>query len=166
MVRHALASGEYNRRRAECAEAAAYFGKSLRDVTISELKTSEVGRASLPDVILRRARHVVTENARVLQARAALDRGDLQGFGTLMYASHQSLRDDYEVSSPELDKLVEIARGVPGVYGSRMTGGGFGGCTVSLVAEDRVEALRAALAAGYPRGEVYVSDAADAAGSC
>ena len=77
--------------------------------------------------------------------------------------SHRSLRDDFEVSCAELDTLVEIAHGVPGVYGSRMTGGGFGGCTVSLVEEDRVDAFRSAIAAGYPRAEVYVSTAAGAA---
>jgi len=159
MIRHELAGGEYNRRRAECAEAAAYFGKSLRDVT-----EAEIARAKLPEAILRRARHVITENARVLEARAALERGDLPAFGTLMYESHRSLRDDYEVSCVELDVLVEIARGRAGVYGSRMTGGGFGGCTISLVAEDRVDAFRAAIAAGYPRAEVYVSSAAEAAG--
>jgi len=159
MIRHELAGGEYNRRRAECAEAAAYFGKSLRDVT-----EAEIARAKLPEGILRRARHVVTENARVAEARAALERGDLLAFGTLMYESHRSLRDDYEVSCVELDVLVEIARGRAGVYGSRMTGGGFGGCTISLVADDRVDAFRAAIAAGYSRAEVYVSSATDAAG--
>ena len=86
--------GEYNRRRAECAEAAAYFGKSLRDVTMAD---PERAAGELPEAILRRARHVITENARVLEARAALERGDLPAFGTLMYESHRSLRDDYEV---------------------------------------------------------------------
>lgn len=159
MVRHSLAEGEYNRRREECAEAAAYFGRGLRDVNLDELN-----RASLPDVLLRRARHVVTENARVLEACGALDRCDLSEFGRLMYESHRSLRDDFEVSCAELDALVEIARGVEGVYGSRMTGGGFGGCTISLVAADRVDALRAAIQSGYPKAEVYVSDAAEAGG--
>jgi galactokinase len=157
MVRHALAASEYNRRRAECAEAAAYFGKSLRDVTIEELNHKKVPH-------FRRARHVITENVRVPEAREALSRGDVHAFGRLMYQSHKSLREDYEVSCAELDTLVDIAREVPGVYGSRMTGGGFGGCTISLVAEDRVEAFRAAIAAGYPEAEVYVSNAADAAG--
>ncbi len=160
MVRHALAGGEYNRRRAECAEAAAYFGKSLREVSEEELEPA-AGR--LPEVILRRARHVITENARVISAQAALARADLPMFGETMYESHRSLRNDFEVSCPELDTLVEIARSVPGVYGSRMTGGGFGGCTISLVAEDRVDAFRSAIAAGYPRAEVYVSSAAGAA---
>jgi galactokinase len=159
MVHHALAAGEYNRRREECGEAAENLGKSLRDAGLDEL-----GRAHLPHVIFRRARHVITENARVLEAREALSRGDLTEFGRLMYESHRSLRDDFEVSCAELDTLVEIARGVEGVYGSRMTGGGFGGCTVSLVDVDRVDALREAIQAGYPKAEVYVSDAAGAAG--
>jgi galactokinase len=159
MVRHSLAAGEYNQRRAECAEAAALFGKSLRDVTMAELE-----RASLPETIFRRARHVLTENARVIQAKAALDGGELAEFGQLMYESHRSLRDDYQVSCAELDTLLEIARGLPGVYGSRMTGGGFGGCTVSLVAESQVDAFRTAIKAGYLRAEVYVSSAGDAAG--
>lgn len=165
MVRHSLAAGEYNRRRAECAEAAAHLGKSLRDVTVAELGHEELDRAAgfLGDPIFRRARHVITENARVLQAREALNRGDSREFGRLMYASHRSLRDDFDVSCAELDTLVEIAHGVPGVYGSRMTGGGFGGCTISLVEEDRVDAFRSAIAAGYPRAEVYVSTAAGAA---
>jgi galactokinase len=158
MVRHSLAGGEYNRRRAECAEAAAYLGKSLRDVTMPELE-----RAALPETILRRARHVITENVRVTRAQAALDRGDLTEFGQLMYQSHRSLRDNYQVSCAELDTLVEIARGLPGVYGSRMTGGGFGGCTISLVAEEHVDTVRAAIVAGYPTGEVYVSEAASRA---
>ena len=166
MVRHALAGSGYNQRRAECAEAARYFGKSLRDVTLAELDRAKlVGtEALLREPVFRRARHVVTENARVIDAQAALDRGDLLAFGKSMYNSHQSLRDDFEVSCSELDTLVGIARGVPGVHGSRMTGGGFGGCTVSLVAEDRVDAFRAAIAAGYPQAEVYVSSAAGAAG--
>jgi galactokinase len=119
----------------------------------------------LTPTILRRARHVISENARVLQAHAALESRDLRTFGELMYQSHRSLRDDYEVSCVELDTLVEIARRVPGVYGSRMTGGGFGGCTVSLVADEHVEEFRAAIAAGYPSGEVYVSNAVSGAAS-
>ncbi len=157
MVRHSLADGEYNRRRAECAEAVAYFGRSLRDVAVEDLERA-VGR--LPGTIFRRARHVVTENARVLEARAALDRGDLARFGELMYQSHRSLREDYEVSCAELDALVEIARGVPEVYGSRMTGGGFGGCTVSLVDESHVDDFRLRIGPGV---EVYVSSATGAA---
>jgi galactokinase len=102
--------------------------RSLRDASSEMLE-----RAALPDVIFRRCWHVITENVRVLRAAAALEAGDLAQFGRLMYESHQSLRDDYEVSCAELDLLVRLAEAVPGVFGSRMTGAGFGGCTVSLV---------------------------------
>ena len=94
---------------------------------------------------------MITENARVLESAAALKAGDLERFGRLMNASHDSLRDDYEVSGPELDLLVQIARGVPGVLGSRLTGAGFGGCTVSLVRPEAVEALRAEVLARYQK---------------
>jgi galactokinase len=100
-------------------------------------------------VVLRRCRHVIGENSRVLDAAAALDRGDLAGFGLLMSASHRSLRDDYEVSCRELDLLVELAAPVQGVYGTRMTGGGFGGCTVTLVRADGVHSLVETVTAGY-----------------
>lgn len=142
MVKHDLAAGEYNTRRRECEEAVQRLAghlpglQSLRDVEEEEF---ELWAESLPEGIRRRARHVMTENARTLAAAEALRRGDLAEFGRMMYASHESLRDDYEVSSRELDLLVEIARGVDGVFGARMTGGGFGGCTVNLVAADRVE---------------------------
>jgi galactokinase len=158
MVRHSLASGEYNRRRAECEEGAAYFGRSLRDVTMAELQRAGRG---LSEVVFRRCRHVITENARAVAAASALGHADLRAFGRLMDQSHRSLRDDYEVSCAELDGLVESAAGLPGVYGSRMTGGGFGGCTVSLVQEEYVEAFRKAVGG---IAEVYVSGAAEGAG--
>ena len=97
----------------------------------------------MPELIFRRARHVVGEIDRTLRAAAALDAGDLEECGRLMYLSHESLRDDYEVSCAELDLMVEIARGLPGVYGARMMGGGFGGCTINLVEASRAERLRA-----------------------
>jgi galactokinase len=158
MVRHSLAGGEYNRRRAECEEGAAHFGRSLRDVTVGELERE---RGGLAEIVYRRCRHVITENARVIAAAVALEQGDLQRFGELMYQSHRSLRDDFEVSCAELDALVDITGSVPGVYGSRMTGGGFGGCTISLVQEQHVEAFREA--AGQIAA-VYVSGAAGGAG--
>jgi galactokinase len=133
-VRHQLNSGGYNQRRAACEEGVRLLEhydptiRSLRDATLEMLE-----HAAMPDVIFRRCRHVITENARVMRAAAALEIGDLRLFGRLMYDSHQSLRDDYEVSCAELDLLVRLAEAVPGVYGSRMTGAGFGGCTVSLV---------------------------------
>jgi galactokinase len=142
MVRRELASSVYNDRRAECERGVAlvsrrFRGKaSLRDVAASEL---EACRDDLPEVIFRRCRHVVSENERVIDAAAALRKRDVVRFGELMYESHRSLREDFEVSCDELDLLVDIARHAPGVYGSRMTGGGLGGCTISLVDTNRVE---------------------------
>ncbi len=158
MVRHSLAAGEYNRRRAECEEGAAYFGRPLLDVTLGDLERDGRG---LSETVYRRCRHVITENARVTAAVAALEHGDMPAFGELMGQSHRSLRDDFEVSCAELDALVEIAAHVPGVYGSRMTGGGFGGCTISLVQEEQVEAFREA---ARRNAVVYVSGAAEGAG--
>ena len=109
-----------------------------------------MGRA-LPDVLSRRCRHVVTENARVAAAAQALEAGRLDRVGELLSESHTSLARDYEVSCPELDALVRVARDAPGCAGSRMTGGGFGGCTVNLVRSDRVPAFRTAVEAGYER---------------
>src|SRR5581483_4887834 len=130
LVKHELATGEYNRRRAECEEGvrilAAATGRdirALRDVDAAELAAH---RDRLSDVVYRRCRHVVLENRRVLEFVAALDRNDVAATGRLMAESHASLRDDYEVSCRELDVLVEIAASSPGVHGARMTGGGFG----------------------------------------
>uniref|UniRef100_A0A8C0US38 Galactokinase n=1 Tax=Cyanistes caeruleus TaxID=156563 RepID=A0A8C0US38_CYACU len=130
-VRHALSGSEYPTRRRQCEEAAAVLGKaSLRDATLAEL---EEARSRLGDEVFRRARHVIGEIARTAQAAQALQHRDYRTFGRLMVESHNSLRDDYEVSCPELDELVAAALEVDGVYGSRMTGGGFGGCTVTLL---------------------------------
>ena len=103
----------------------------------------------LPEPLAKRAKHVVTENARVVQAARLLKKGDLIGFGALMDASHDSLRDDFEVSCKELDLLVGIARESEGVFGSRMTGAGFGGCAVAVVRPDCVEAFTAKISEGY-----------------
>jgi galactokinase len=152
MVRHQLAAGEYNLRRAECERGVALLKsalpaiRALRDVDIAELTAHA---ALLPELTLRRCRHIVTENERVERAGAALDAGRVEEFGRLMNASHVSMRDDYEISCRELDILVELAWRVEGVLGSRMTGGGFGGCTVSMVRAEAVERFRASLAAGY-----------------
>ncbi|MEI6241332.1 MAG: galactokinase [Planctomycetia bacterium] len=146
-VRHSLADGEYARRRAECESAAARLGcRSLRDVTP---ETWAAGRDGLPDVERRRAGHVVAENDRTLAFVAALSHGDWPAAGRLMRESHASLRDSYEVSCHELDALCEIAAGVPGVFGCRMTGGGFGGCAIALVAAHATGSVMAALHEGY-----------------
>ncbi|HST04970.1 MAG TPA: galactokinase [Chloroflexia bacterium] len=142
-VPRSLITSAYNQRRAECDQAMIILrpllglpqGAQLRDVTLDQL---EMHRTNLPDLLYKRARHVVSEDARTLQAanlmRAGLARGDnLHLFGQLLDASHASLRDDYEVSSRELDLLVELAQNTPGVAGARMTGAGFGGCTVNIV---------------------------------
>jgi len=171
MVRHRVAAGEYNKRRAECETGARFLAKrvpgakTLRDVTPADF---EKFGGQLPEVIHKRCRHVLTENSRVLQAAEALQSGDLELFGRLMESSHASLRDDFEVSCEELDLMVRLAQQNEGVYGARMTGGGFGGCTINLVEEDRAEGFRAKVAAEYERAtgrapEIYVSPAADGA---
>jgi galactokinase len=149
-VRHDLGDGTYARRRAECEEAARLLGVgSLRDATAGAV---DGARQRLGDVRHRRARHVVTENARTVAAAAALDAGNFEAAGDLMYRSHHSLCRDFEVSCGELDTVVALAEGIGragGVLGARMTGGGFGGCAVLLVRTDRVVAVTAALATGY-----------------
>jgi len=143
-VEHSLASSEYNKRREECEKGVEIlqkylpYIKSLRDVTPADIY---VQADALPDVILKRCRHVVSENERTVAAAGALREQDLTAVGKLMFESHRSLRDDYQVSCPELDLLVETAETVEGVFGSRMTGGGFGGCTVTLVTKDTRDAL-------------------------
>jgi galactokinase len=169
MVKHALAAGEYNIRRAECEAGVRHFAQSLpnvralRDVTGPDLK--HYGN-DLSEVIYRRCRHVITENARVLEAAKALERGDLEVFGRLMTESHHSLRDDYEVSCKELDVMVDLAQGVRGVYGARMTGGGFGGCTINLVDVENLEEFKRTVAQGYSEAtglvpEIYICSAAE-----
>ena len=158
MVKHELAGGEYNERRAACEDGARRIGVSaLRDATLEQVK-------ALPPELEKRCRHVVSENLRVEEAATALTSGDLKRFGQLMYESHASLRDDYEVSCKELDQLVELARPLPGVFGARMTGGGFGGCTVNLVEAGHVDGFVSKIKEGYPQGEVYVCRAAQGAG--
>lgn len=141
-IRHELTGGEYAERRSQCEEVAARLGvPALRDADMAQL---EGIRAQLDDVLLRRARHVISENARTLEAAEAFSNGQWERAGALMTASHASLRDDFEVSCPELDILVDLALEIGregGVYGSRMTGGGFGGCTVTLARRDDLEAI-------------------------
>lgn len=153
-VKHEHAGGEYNRRRAECEEAVRALAKALpkiralRDVSESELQRH---RALLSDVTYRRALHVVSENARTLESADALRSGHLARFGKLMAASHRSLRDLYEVSCRELDLMVEIANQQHGLYGARMTGGGFGGSTINLVEASQAETFAKNVAVAYER---------------
>jgi galactokinase len=148
-IRRSLASSAYNDRRAACERAVKLLQKYLPQIqSLRDVSTVEFAAYSpyLPTEVARRAEHVVKEIHRVDQAIIALRRGDARMFGGFMYASHKSLRDLYEVSIPELDSLVDIARGLPGIYGARLTGAGFGGCTVNLVDERQasvfVEGLR------------------------
>ena len=148
-VKRELASSAYNERRAQCEEGVALFKeydpsvRALRDVTLEQVNAHA---SELSDIVGRRCSHVVSENMRVLNASAALGAGDLEEFGSLMNASHQSLREDFEVSCDELDCLVDIAQRTDGVLGSRMTGAGFGGCTVTLIHSDAIDSLKARLA--------------------
>lgn len=147
MVKHELGRSAYPERVAQCREAAACLGvASLREVAFERL---EGARASLPEIPYRRARHVVSENRRVEEFVAACARADLKAMGGLLTASHASLRDDYQVSCEELDFLVETALSLPGVLGARMTGGGFGGCTVNLLRAGAAEGFRAAITEAY-----------------
>ena len=170
-VQHELAGGEYNARRAQCEEGVAFLRnflpavRALRDVSEPDFETYAGG---LSHLVFRRCRHVVTENARVLTFAAALERGDTDQIAATMRASHVSLRDDYEVSCDELDTLVEAADAAPGTVGSRMTGGGFGGCTVNLVDASRVDAFVAFVSDAYERTtgrrpKAYATSAADGA---
>jgi galactokinase len=172
-VPHSLGATEYNTRREQCEEAARILRgalpsraiTALRDITSADL---ERYGDRLPDPLLRRARHVVTENERVLAAVESLRAGDLDALGKLLYASHASLRGDYEVSSPELDAIVEIADQAEGVYGARMMGAGFGGSALIFVRSDSVELLLRSLASEYPRrtgrvGQAHVCHTAEGA---
>uniref|UniRef100_A0A8D0ECU1 Galactokinase n=1 Tax=Salvator merianae TaxID=96440 RepID=A0A8D0ECU1_SALMN len=138
-VRHTLTGSEYPTRRRQCEEAAKLLGKpSLREANMADLEAS---KALLSEEVYKRARHVIGEIDRTARAAKALQSRDYKKFGQLMVESHNSLRDDYEVSCPELDELVSAALEIPGVYGSRMTGGGFGGCTVTLLESGVAETL-------------------------
>ena len=169
MVKHEIGSSQYNARRAACEEGVSTLRtvlpeiRALRDVTLAQL---ERHRALLSPKVYSRCHHVVTENDRVQSAVRALESANLRALGQLMPDSHRSLRDDYEVSCTELDLLVEIAAAQLGVIGARMTGGGFGGCTINLVESSAVEAFKPNVAAAYfaktaLQPEIYVSPAAD-----
>jgi len=171
MVKHELASGEYNARRAECEEGVRNLRtafpevRALRDVTLAQL---EAHRQKLSPRVFARCRHVITENERVKSAVKTLHRGDSKALGALLQDSHRSLRDDYEVSCKELDLMVEIAMAQPGLIGARMTGGGFGGCTVNLVESAAVSNFKRDVAEEYSSKtgltpEIYVSPASEGA---
>lgn len=151
-VRHQHAGGEYNRRREACEQGVALLRKvmpgisQLRDVTPADLARHQ---ALLPEMIHRRCRHIVSENQRVLDGEAALNRGDIRTFGRLMNESHASMRDDFEITCAEVDRLAEIAQATAGAHGARMTGGGFGGCVVALVAADKSEGFMATVTQAY-----------------
>jgi galactokinase len=151
-VGRTLAASGYNRRRQECLLAVKQLAEkhsainSLRDVTLMQL---EAYRSELDPVAWKRAHHVVTENERVLESIAALKRNDLPTFGRLMYESHDSLRNNYEVSCPELDTMVDICSTIPGVYGARMTGAGFGGAAICIVDESQTAKVQAAVEEKY-----------------
>ena len=170
-VKHELASTEYNRRREECDEGVRLLAeklpgiRSLRDVTEADL--DRYG-CDLPETVARRCRHVVSEDRRTVAAARALVAGRAGEVGQLMFDSHRSLRDDYEVSCPELDELVAAASDVEGVYGARMTGGGFGGCTVNLLAYGCFDEFAAKVTGRYQRRfgkkpEIYEFAAVDGA---
>jgi galactokinase len=172
MVKHEHAGGGYNQRRRECEEALEQLRtqvprlRSLRDLTAADF---EMTRSTLPPVLQRRVRHVLAENARVLDVAEAIPRDDRAAIARGMAASHASLRDLFEVSTPELDKLVELAWLQPGIIGARMMGGGFGGSVLALVEAPAVDRFRAAIADGYAQAtgvtpEVYVCEPSDGAG--
>ena len=173
MVKHELSGGEYNVRRAQCEEGVSILARSyrgihaLRDVTVEQLESAAAG---MPEIVYKRCLHVVHEDQRVLETVRQLRAGNLPAVGALMAESHASLRDLYEVSCTELDAMVEAAQGLPGFIGGRMTGGGFGGCTVNLVETAQAENFATRIAARYYektgiKPDIYVCSAADGAGA-
>jgi galactokinase len=154
MVKHTHAGGEYNTRRAEVEEGTAILRrhrpeiKKLRDATVDDLKR---WGGEMPENVLKRTRHIITENNRTVAAADALERGDLKTLGQLLYEAHASYRDDFEASCPEADLLVELASKQAGCIGARLTGGGFGGCTVNLVETARAREFGEALREGYKK---------------
>ena len=169
MVRHSLASSEYNVRRQQCEEGVSVLKQSypsihsLRDVSLDQL---EKHRIKLSDVVFRRCRYVITEKDRLLTGCEELRKGNLSAFGELMYTTHQGLSKDYEVSCPELDFLAETARQIPGVAGTRMMGGGFGGCTINIVEAASVDSFTNNIQQSYKNKfgkipEVYITQIED-----
>jgi galactokinase len=167
-----LANSEYNRRREECKIATEFFKhklnreiRALRDITIDEYIKYQ---AQLPEIIARRARHVISENYRVQAGVQALRMGNYSAFGQLMIESHRSLKDDYEVSCTELDLLVDLALKQEEVLGARMTGAGFGGCTVNLLRREYIDVFEKTIKQGYKKitgilPDIYVTPPAEGA---
>ena len=170
-VRRKLTSGEYNKRRSACEEAVRLLKEDLPDIhSLRDVKPEDFNRLShkLPQEVEKRARHVVEEIQRSDQSQALLEAGDIQSFGRLMNECHVSLRDLYEVSCPELNVMVNVAQSLDGCYGARLTGAGFGGCTVNLVAIEKVDDFVDALSKGYEQEtglhpEIYVTHASNGA---
>jgi len=171
-VQRGLVNSEYNKRKEECKMATEFFKhklnrdiRALRDISIDEYKKYQ---SKLPEVTARRARHIISENYRVQTGVQALRMGNYSAFGQLMIESHQSLKDDYEVSCPELDLLVDLALKHEGVLGARMTGAGFGGCTLNLLRREYVDAFKKTIKQGYKKitgilPDIYVTPPAEGA---
>jgi galactokinase len=171
MVKHKLQAGEYNVRRAECEEAVRKLSaamptiRSLRDVSPEQLAQN---RSLLSETLYRRCRHIISENERVRKVAELFEQGRTEGLRELMAASHQSMRDDYEISCRELDTMVEIAQRQRGLYGARMTGGGFGGCTINFVDVEHAAEFQRRVSAEYesaigPRPDIYICEASQGA---
>lgn len=172
-VKHDLVAGEYNTRRQQCEAAAKFFGvKALRDVSLAEFQQKEAELTALDAEVAKRARHVISENQRVLDAVLALQQGDLPRLGELMGQSHDSMRDDFEITVPQIDYLVELAQLAIGkTGGARMTGGGFGGCIVAVAPVEKVDAVRQIIAQNYEKQtglkeDFYVCTASQGAAVC
>jgi galactokinase len=174
MTKHVLATDGYNERRADCEAGVRALAirlpgiRALRDVSLDDLETN---RDALSERVFRRCRHVVTESARVESAARALQAGDLDAVGHLMHASHASMRDDFEISTPEVDVMIESATRAAGTIGARMTGGGFGGCTVNLVRAEHAASFAADVRVRYEAAtgrvpEVYTCVASDGVMRC
>jgi galactokinase len=170
MVKHSVATGEYGIRRRESEEGQAMLVKKfgVRDLGDTTLQQLEAAKTEMSDEAFRRCRHIISDNARVREAKQAMFEGDPVAFGKLILAGHVSERDDFECSCEEVDFLVETAISLPGCFGARLTGGGFGGCTVNLVERTQSDAFTIALKAAYKErfgiaAETYICDAVDGA---
>jgi galactokinase len=165
-TRRGLVDSAYNERRSQCEEAARWFGvKALRDVSVDEFEKSN----GLSEIVMKRGRHIITENARVLEAVQVMKAGNVKRLGELFNASHNSLRDDFEVTNEALNQIVECAQMQSSCYGARMTGAGFGGCAVALVQEENAQEFTNAVSAAYKKksgldASVYVCKASEGAG--